>query len=388
MSAPENGALTLTDFRAQFRQTTEHGIYIDNASMGPVSPAVTQAMADCMQLRQTMPMAYYRYADQVFPRCRALLSQLTGAAPQDIAFTENVAYGINAAAGSLPLEQGDNVILCSREFASNVYPWLRLERAKGVEARIVPHADGGLTTDLLNRYADRHTRVVSVSSAQFADGCAADLEAIGQWCHSRGAFLVVDCAQSLGVIPMDVKRFQIDFLAGLSSKWLLGPFATGFLYVNPALSSRLLPAFVGADSVKGDVDSVEYQLDLKEGAARFELGLPNAPGIAGLAASLSLMEQVGFAAIRAEAWRVSGYFIERLRALGVELAPCARQDATRSAIVSFTVPGLEEAHRYLRENRIFCSLRCGYLRTGLHAYNTTDEVDEVISVLGSWLKRI
>ena len=266
MSAPESRSLTLAEFRAQFKQTTEHGIYIDNASMGPVAPAVTQAMADCMQLRQTMPMAYYRYADRVFPRCRALLSQLTGAAPQDIAFTENVAYGINVAAGSLPLEQGDNVILCSREFASNVYPWLRLERAKGVEARIVPHADGGLTTDLLNRYADRHTRVVSVSSAQFADGCAADLEAIGQWCHSRGAFLVVDCAQSLGVMPMDVKRFQIDFLAGLSSKWLLGPFSTGFLYVNPALSSRLLPAFVGADSVKGDVDSVEYRLDLKEGA--------------------------------------------------------------------------------------------------------------------------
>ena len=71
----------------------------------------------------------------------------------------------------------------------------------------------------------------------------------------------------------------------------------------------------------------------------------------------------------------------------MELAPCARQDATRSAIVSFSVPQPEAAHRYLRDNRIACSLRCGYLRTGLHAYNTTDEVDEVISVLGSWLKQ-
>ena len=387
MRAEEAGHMTLEEFRAQFRQTTQQGIFFDNASMGPVAPAVTQAMTGCMQLRQAMPMGYYRYADEVFPACRALLSQLTGADPQDIAFTENVAYGINAAAGSLPLEPGDNVILCNREFASNVYPWLRLERARGVQARIVPHDGGGLTTRLLDRYADRHTRAVSVSSAQFADGCSADLEAIGQWCHHRGAFLVVDCAQSLGVMPMDVKRFQIDFLAGLSSKWLLGPFSTGFLYVNPALASRLLPAFVGADSVKGDVDSVEYRLDLKEGAGRFEMGLPNAPGIAGLAASLSLMEGVGFETIRAEAWRVSGYFIERLKSLGVELAPCAQQDATRSAIVSFAVPRLEEAYRYLRENRIACSLRCGYLRTGLHAYNTTDEVDEVISVLGSWLKK-
>ena len=387
MRAPENSPLTLSEFRAQFQQTTQQGIFFDNASMGPVAPAVTEAMTGCMQLRQTMPMRYYRYADEVFPRCRALLSELTGANPQDIAFTENVAYGINAAAGALPLEAGDNVILCNREFASVVYPWLRLERAKGVEARIVPHVGGGLTTDLLNRYADERTRVVSVSSAQFSDGCTADLEAIGQWCRSRGAFLVVDCAQSLGVMPMDVKRYQIDFLAGLSSKWLLGPFSTGFLYVNPALSSQLLPAFVGADSVKGDVDSVDYRLDLKEGAARFEMGLPNAPGIAGLAASLSLMKRVGFSNIQAEAWRISGYFIERLKTLGVELAPCARQDATRSAIVSFSVPQPEAAHRYLRDNRIACSLRCGYLRTGLHAYNTTDEVDEVISVLGSWLKQ-
>ena len=388
MSGTQKQALTLAEFRAQFRQTTENGIYIDNASMGPVAPAVTQAMAGCMQLRQTMPMAYYRFAERVFPACRALLSQLTGAAPQDIAFTENVAFGINAAAGSLPLKQGDNVLLCNREFASVVYPWLRLEQAKGVQARIVPHDGGGLTTALLDRYADRHTRVVAVSSAQFSDGYAANLEAIGQWCHNRGAYLVVDCAQSLGILPMDVRRFQIDFLAGLSSKWLLGPFSTGFLYVNPALSSRLLPPCVGADSVKGDVDSVDYRLDLKEGAARFEMGLPNAPGIAGLEASLSLMAQVGFDVIRAEAWRVSGYFIERLRGLGVSLAPCALEDTTRSAIVSFTVPRLEEAHRYLRENRIFCSLRCGYLRTGLHAYNTTDEVDEVISVLRSWLKQV
>ena len=388
MSAPDTRQLTLAEFRAQFRQTTEHGIFFDNASMGPVAPAVTQAMKACMRLRQSMPMRYYQYADQVFPACRALLSQLTGADPQDIAFTENVAYGINAAAGSLPLDQGDNVILCNREFASVVYPWLRLERARGVQARIVPHDGGGLTTALLDRYADQHTRAVAVSSAQFADGCMADLEAIGQWCRKRGAYLVVDCAQSLGVMPMDVKRFQIDFLAGLSSKWLLGPFSTGFLYVNPALASRLLPTCVGADSVKGDVDSVDYRLDLKDGAARFEMGLPNAPGIAGLSASLSLMKQVGFDRIRAEAWRVSGYFIQRLRALGVALAPCTGQDSTRSAIVSFTLPRAEEAHRYLRENRIACSLRCGYLRTGLHAYNTTDEVDEVICVLRSWLKRV
>lgn len=377
--------MELEEFRRAFQQTTDNGIFFDNASMGPVAPAVTQAMAACMQLRQAMPMKYYQYAQQVFPECRARLARLIGGQPEEIAFTENVTYGINSAAGALPLEPGDNVILCDREFASNVYPWLRLERSRGVEARMVPNDGGGLTVGLLERYADRRTRAVSVSSVEFSDGYTADLEAIGAWCRARGIYLVVDCAQSLGVMPMDVRRYQIDFLAGLASKWLLGPFSTGFLYVRRELIGRLLPPFVGADSVKGDVDSVAYRLDLKDDASRFEGGLPNAPGIAGLNASLALMEEVGFDRIHQQAWQVSGHLICGLQRLGAQLAPCALSDRTRSTIVSFQVPELERTYRFLRENRIACSMRCGYIRMGIHGYNTVEEAEQVLAALkGFW----
>lgn len=377
--------MELEEFRRAFQQTTDNGIFFDNASMGPVAPAVTQAMAACMQLRQAMPMKYYQYAQQVFPECRARLARLIGGQPEEIAFTENVTYGINSAAGALPLEPGDNVILCDREFASNVYPWLRLERSCGVEARMVPNDGGGLTVGLLERYADRRTRAVSVSSVEFSDGYTADLEAIGAWCRARGIYLVVDCAQSLGVMPMDVRRYQIDFLAGLASKWLLGPFSTGFLYVRRELIGRLLPPFVGADSVKGDVDSVAYRLDLKDDASRFEGGLPNAPGIAGLNASLALMEEVGFDRIHQQAWQVSGHLICGLQRLGAQLAPCALSDRTRSTIVSFQAPELERTYRFLRENRIACSMRCGYIRMGIHGYNTVEEAEQVLAALkGFW----
>lgn len=377
--------MELEEFRRAFQQTTDNGIFFDNASMGPVAPTVTQAMAACMQLRQAMPMKYYQYAQQVFPECRARLARLIGGQPEEIAFTENVTYGINSAAGALPLEPGDNVILCDREFASNVYPWLRLERSRGVEARMVPNDGGGLTVGLLERYADRRTRAVSVSSVEFSDGYTADLEAIGAWCRARGIYLVVDCAQSLGVMPMDVRRYQIDFLAGLASKWLLGPFSTGFLYVRRELIGRLLPPFVGADSVKGDVDSVAYRLDLKDDASRFEGGLPNAPGIAGLNASLALMEEVGFDRIHQQAWQVSGHLICGLQRLGAQLAPCALSDRTRSTIVSFQAPELERTYRFLRENRIACSMRCGYIRMGIHGYNTVEEAEQVLAALkGFW----
>lgn len=373
-------------FRQAMRQTVENGIFFDNASMGPVAPCVTEAMTACMALRQSMPMKYYQFADDVFPACKSLLAELIGASPDEIAFTENVTYGINSAAGALPLQAGDNVVVCDREFASNVYPWMRLERTKGVELRMVPHQGGGLTAELLDRYADSHTKAVSVSSVEFVDGFAADLEAIGSWCQAHGAFLVVDCAQSLGVMPIDVKKCRIDFMAGLSSKWLLGPFATGFLYVRRELIPELMPPFVGADSMICAVDSTDYRFELKEDASRFEGALPNAPGIAGLKASLALMKSVGFRQIYEAAWKVSGYFAEALRGLGMELAPCTERDDTRSTIVSFRPPKLEQTYQELRRNGIACSIRCGYIRTGIHGYNTTEEADQVAAVLKRLLR--
>ena len=251
--------MSLDAFRSHFSQTTNNGIFFDNASMGPVAPEVTAAMTACMELRQAMPMKYYRYAEELFPACRALLARLIGCEPDDLVFTENVAYGINCAARALPLCRGDNVILCDREYSSNVYPWLCLQRDRGIEARIVPHDGGGLTVDRLEQHADSRTRAVTVSSVEFSDGFATDLEAIGQWCRDHGTYLVVDCAQSLGVLPMDVQRFHIDVLAGLSSKWLLGPFSTGFLYVRRELAQNLEPAFAGADSVKTDIASFDRE---------------------------------------------------------------------------------------------------------------------------------
>lgn len=372
--------------RECLKDTISNGIFFDNASMGPVAPLVTQAMTDCMKMRECMPMRYFQYTEKIFPVCKMILADMIGSNPDEIAFTENVTYGINSAAGALPLKAGENVILCDREFPSNVYPWKRLESAKDVEARIVPNSGGGLTVDVLNKYADNNTRAVTVSSVEFSDGFATDLEAVGIWCREHGAFFVVDCAQSLGVMPMNVEKYNIDFMAGLSSKWLLGPFSTGFLYVRKQLLKELIPPFVGADSMKTSIDSDDYCFDLKNDASRFEGALPNAPGVAGLKASLELMKRIGLDKIHDSAWNVSGYFIEKLCGLDVNVLPASLNDKTRSTIVSFIMPDNEKVYNYLRQVGISCSFRRGFIRMGIHGYNTMSEVDEVISVLGSVLK--
>ena len=89
--------------------------------------------------------------------------------------------------------------------------------------------------------------------------------------------------------------------------------------------------------------------------------------------------------IHQQAWQVSGHLICGLQRLGAQLAPCALSDRTRSTIVSFQAPELERTYRFLRENRIACSMRCGYIRMGIHGYNTVEEAEQVLAALkGFW----
>ena len=99
------------------------------------------------------------------------------------------------------------------------------------------------------------------------------------------------------------------------------------------------------------------------------------------------MDQVGFEAIRREAWQVSGYLIDGLKELGADLAPCVLRDDTRSTIVSFSTPDPQQTYQYLRGRDIACSLRCGLIRMGIHGYNTTQEADQVLEVLRPHLAR-
>jgi len=117
------------------------------------------------------------------------------------------------------------------EYPANVCPWLNLER-RGVEARIVPHREGGLALDDLEAHVDQRTRVVAASSVEFLTGFRNDLQSIGELCKARDIYFVVDGIQSLGVIPLDVREFHIDLLSCGGPKWLLGPCGEGFSQSN------------------------------------------------------------------------------------------------------------------------------------------------------------
>ena len=367
--------------REEVQATVSKSIYFDASSIGPMLKSTGQAMDGFIHCKESLPLDYSTVFGQAVGPAREKLARLINAAPEEIAFCGSVAQGINTAAWCIPFAPGDNVIFCDREFASNVYPWIQMGKRRGVEARMIPNDGGGLTVERLHRYADVRTRAVAVSSVEFGDGFRTDLESIGQWCRENGAYLVVDTAQSLGLLPMDVKAYHVDFMAGCGAKWMLAGFGTGFLYVRKELIQATEPPFPAADSMDKDPDCIDYSPKYKNTAARFETGAQNLPGIVALGATIDACNAIGYDKIYAAAQDVGGYFVDRLSAMGIRPAPCALNPSTRSGIISFEMPDVKAACDYLNEHKVCCVIRNGYIRTGIHGYNTRDEVDQVCELL-------
>ncbi len=367
--------------RQEMADVTAEYAFLDHAAVSTLSRRVRGAIARYLEMRATNAAFHDEY-EAVVTDLRAVLARLIGATPQEVAFVQNTSHGLNIAAQSLPLRAGDNVILCDIEFPSNVYPWMHIERTRGVEARLIPHDGGGLTVAALEAHADERTRVVAVSSVEFLTGFRSDLAALGEWCRQHGAYFVVDGIQSLGAAPLDVRACHVDMLSCGGAKWLMGPVGIGFFYCRQDLLDQITPPMAGCVSMVGWEDWLDYNYTFLPDAGRFHLGGTNLLGVTGLHASVSLLLEAGIEAIQQHTLHLTDLLIADLQQRGYHIASNL-DPARRSAIVSFPVPGdLQAAHTRLKEAGVIVSQRSNYIRVSPHGYNTVEEIARVGQVLG------
>jgi selenocysteine lyase/cysteine desulfurase len=359
---------------------TSHAAYLNHAAVATLSEPVRQAIETYLRDRALSGDSerYEHLADEL----RSALAQLTNSTASEIAFVQNTSEGLNIAAQALPLEPGDNVLFCDMEFPSNVYPWMNLSD-RGIEARCIPHRDGGLTVEALEAHADDRTRVAAVSSVEFLTGFRCDLAALGAWCRAHDCYFVVDGIQSLGVLPMDVQAYQIDVLSCGGPKWLMGPAGQGFIYVRGDLLEKLRPPFAGCISVIGWEAWRDYDLTPRSDARRFELGCGNLAGQVGLLAAVRLLLTVGVESIEAWALHLTDLLIEDLQQRGYDVVS-NQAPKHRSAIVSFGADGgVERLYDRLIEAKVIVSQREDFIRVSPHCFNTEDEVLRVGHAIGN-----
>jgi cysteine desulfurase/selenocysteine lyase len=276
-----------------------------------------------------------RYED-----ARKTAQRFLGAASEtEIVFVRQATEGLNLVAqsyGRSRVGPGDNLVLTQLEHHSNIVPWQLLAEEKGAELRVVPIDDrGDLVLHEFERLIDSRTRVVAVAHASNALGTLNPVAEIAALAHRKGAVVVVDGAQAVPHVPVDVVELGADFYA-LSGHKLYGPTGIGVLYGR----SELLDAMPPWQGGGGMIRSVSFQgTTFAPPPERFEAGTPHVSGAIGLARAMEWLEALGWEAIQAHEEDVLGYAESRLQSIpSLRLIGTPRR---RVAAISFV---MEAAH--------------------------------------------
>ena len=365
---------------------TRDRIFFDHARVAPlpqrVRSAITAFADDACEKGTANYPAWMQEADRV----RDSFARLINAEKDEVAFVKNTSEGLSIVANGITWKKGDNVVIPDIEFPANVYPWLNLQRL-GVEVRFVKAVRGRVMFEQIEAQVNQRTRVISISSVECNSGFRNDLNRIGALCRDKGIYFCVDAIQSLGVLPMDVKKDHIDFLAADGHKWLLSVEGLGGFYISSRVLEEIHPAVVGWSSVVNAADYMDYDFTLRPGAQRFEEGSGNTLSIHAFGAALDLLEEQGIANIEKQVLHLGDTIIESLRKRNLKIFSSV-EPSERSGNVSFTGKvDLDALAEFMLERDVFWTVRNGLMRLSPHFYNTEDEVDRFFFHFDEFLKK-
>ncbi len=231
---------------------------------------------------------------------------------------------------------------------------------------------------------DERTLLVPITHVLFKTAEIQDVEGIVRRAHEVGAHVVLDAYQSVGIVPLDVIKLNVDFAVGGSVKWLCGGPGNGWLYVRPDLAAVLEPTLVGWQAHARPF-GFEPELEYADRSVRFLTGTPNVPALYAATAGYDLIEEIGVDRIRENSVRQTQLLIDLLDRAGFEVGS-PRDPARRGGTVTVRTPEFEAVHKELAERQILCDFRPDAgLRLGPHYYNTDDElrhvVDQIVEIL-------
>lgn len=279
-------------------------------------------------------------ATDAHENARKTVAHFLNAGEDEIVFAQNTTEALNLVAYSYGLEflkPGDEIALSVAEHHSNLVPWQRVAKATG--ARLVylyPGPDGRLTQREIEQKITARTKLVAVAQVSNVLGLIVPVEAIVAQAHSVGAVVVLDCAQSVPHMPVDVKALDVDF-AAFSGHKLYAPMGTGALYGKRVLLEKMPPFLSGGDMI-GSVH--EQSATYAEVPRKFEAGTRNVGGEVGLAAAISYIQSLGWPDIMAHEQSLMAHALEGLAQIPHVTVYGDPSPETRRGVISFNVEGV------------------------------------------------
>jgi cysteine desulfurase / selenocysteine lyase len=345
-------------------------IYLNHAAVAPWPQRTRDAVTRFADESAREGARHYGNWIQTEKAVRMQVARLiNGPSTDDIALLKNTSEALSVVAHGFPWHAGDNVLISNEEFPSNRIVWESL-RDRGVSVREVRlHGEVDPEQALLAAI-DSRTRMLSISSVQYASGRRMDLARLGDACHTRGVAFCVDAIQGLGVVAHDVEAMHIDFLMADAHKWLLGPEGIALFYCRPQWREQLTLFQYGWHMIEdaGNYDRRDWMP--ARSARRFECGSPNMLGIHALHASLSLLLEVGIDTIERQTLHRTRYLLDAIGARSTLELLTPSTTGRYAGIVTFRPRTIESQvlWQYLTERNVVCAVRGGGIRFSPHFY--------------------
>lgn len=374
--------MTELDYRKDFPLLqTNRTIYIDNAATAQKPAVVIEAEKQFYEESNANPLrGFYPLslrATEVYENARVTVRDFIHAdSEKEIIFTRNTTEGLNLVAYSYAchhLKPGDEIAVTIMEHHSNLLPWQMAAQVTGATLRYLEcEPDGTLTDETLEIGINEHTRLLAVGHVSNVLGCVNPVRKMADRAHAFGAVVVVDAAQSVPHMPIDVHELQADFLA-FSGHKLMAPMGIGVLYGKKALLEEMPPFMTGGEMISSVSREGAVFAELPH---KFEAGTVNAAGAAGLAAAIHYIEEVGFETIEARELQLTRRAMEGLAKIPHVHVIGSEKPENHTGIVAFTV---EQVHPHDVSEILAADgidVRAGHhcaqpLLTYLKVYNTT-----------------
>jgi L-cysteine/cystine lyase len=353
-------------FRGEF-PVFERVSYLNAGTEGPVPRRSADAVRQRMEIETVHGRCGRPYFDEVMElaaRLRAGYAEVLGCEAADVALTGSTTDGVNTVIAGLELGREDEILTSDQEHPGLLAPLARVHKLRGVKIRVVPFGD-------IASAVGTATRLIACSHVSWVSGLVADVGALA----ATGVPVLLDGAQGLGAVPVDVHDMGCDYYAASGQKWLCGPEGSGSLFVRRERLDEVTVPWPGYGSLADPQRALEFEP--AETAKRFDHGFPVGMRNAWALASLEVLAQAGWSWVHERAASLAARLADGLRERGLEVWP-----RDRSTLVSWKVEDAQaEVDRLAAESVIVRSIPAfGLVRVSVGAWSSEEELERLVEL--------
>jgi len=356
--------------------------YLNHASVGPLpQKSLTEYHKNIViQARIGETKIDYSAIEHLWDDLRNNAAKVVNGDKEGVTITTGTASGLHIVADGLQQlinNRKNNIIIPDKEFITNSFIWQQLAKRHKLKFQTIPVTNNEILLTELEKSINDQTAIIALSHVQFSNGFRTNLKEVSDIAHNHGALVVVDAIQSLGIVPFDVKKFNVDFVAAGGYKWLLGPYGTGIFYCNPEHLMLLDSLLVGWFSTQNYKELGHNTFLPWQDARKYQHTMIN-PAYNAFNESLKTIIDWKVKSSYNHVLNILDYLVNRISELNNVHISSSLEPKERSGIINLKLPEAQKMVNLLGQHKITVSLREGGIRVSPHAYNTKEDIDNLI----------